>query len=119
MVEEIKMVIAIRKDLDLGKGKIAVQVAHAAVTLALYASKKDPKNFRKWSREGQKKVVIRIAGFDELMQLKMKLEEQGFYVCQISDAGYTQVPPGTVTCIGVGPVPADDIDPVTSGYPLM
>lgn len=119
MVEETKMVIAIRKDLDLGKGKIAVQVAHAAVTLALYSSKNDTKIFKKWTREGQKKVVIRIAGFDELMELKVKLEGLGFYVCQISDAGYTQVPSGTVTCIGVGPVKADDIDPVTSEYPLM
>ena len=31
MVSTVKMVIAVRKDLDLGKGKIAAQVAHAAV----------------------------------------------------------------------------------------
>ncbi len=119
MVEEMKMVIAIRKDLDLGKGKIAVQVAHAAVTLAIRSSEQEPKEFRKWTRQGQKKVVIKIADFQELMELKLKLEERGFYVCQISDAGYTQVPPGTVTCIGVGPVSAEQVDPVTSGYPLM
>lgn len=119
MVEEIKMVIAVRKDLDLGKGKIAVQVAHAAVTLAMHSSKNDRRMFRKWTDQGQKKVVIRISDMQELMDLKMKLEGRGFYVCQISDAGYTQVPPGTVTCIGAGPVPAGEIDPVTSEYPLL
>nr|WP_287954573.1 peptidyl-tRNA hydrolase [Acidiplasma sp.] len=36
----VKMVIAVRKDLEMGKGKIAAQVAHAAVSCALISMKK-------------------------------------------------------------------------------
>jgi PTH2 family peptidyl-tRNA hydrolase len=36
----------------------------------------------------------------------------------ITDAGLTQVPPGTVTCLGIGPVKASVIDPITGDYPL-
>ncbi|MCL5438036.1 MAG: peptidyl-tRNA hydrolase, partial [Candidatus Thermoplasmatota archaeon] len=53
------MVIAFRKDLDLGKGKIAAQVAHAAVACALITEKKERKIFKAWMAEGQRKVVIR------------------------------------------------------------
>ncbi len=119
MVKDSKMVIAVRKDLDLGKGKIAVQVAHAAVTLALHAKKYERADFKRWIKGGQKKVVIKIASLEELFSLKEKLESSGFYVCQISDAGYTQVPPNTVTCIGVGPADSEKLDPITSSYPLL
>lgn len=119
MVEEMKMLFAVRKDLDMGKGKIAAQVAHAAVSCALYASKHDRKNFKAWLDQGQKKIVIRVNDLDSLTLLEKKLRDLGLHICEVTDAGFTQVPTGSLTCFGTSPVKAALIDPVTSEYPLL
>ena len=45
------MAIAVRKDLGMGKGKIAAHVAHAAVECSMKVSEKRTR----WISEGQKK----------------------------------------------------------------
>lgn len=119
MVENVKMVIAVRRDLDLGKGKIAAQVAHAAVMCALKAEKYEKKLFKEWIREGQRKVVIRVDTLSALMELKRKVEIMGLVHEIITDAGHTQIEPGTITCLGIGPVEEDVIEPVTGEYSLL
>ncbi len=119
MVENVKMVIAVRRDLDLGKGKIAAQVAHAAVSCALKAEKYEKKLFKQWIKEGQKKVVIRVENQKALFELKGKVEIMGLVNEVITDAGHTQIEPGTVTCLGIGPVEEEVIEPVTGDYPLL
>lgn len=119
MVDEIKMVVAVRRDLDLGKGKIAAQVAHAAVSCALKAEKYEKKLFTAWIRGGQKKIVIRVDNEATLIDLKRKVESLGIVNELISDAGFTQIMPGTVTCLGIGPVEEHVIEPITGEYPLL
>lgn len=119
MVENVKMVIAVRKDLDLGKGKIAAQVAHAAVTCALKAEKYEKKLFKEWIREGQKKVVIRVDNEKAIFELKGRVEALGLVNEVITDAGHTQIEPGTVTCLGIGPVEEEVIEPITGKYSLL
>ncbi|MCU0862055.1 MAG: peptidyl-tRNA hydrolase, partial [Methanomassiliicoccales archaeon] len=65
---EYKMVIAVRKDLRLSPGKLAAQVAHAAVNCAFASKRRTPKWFEPWYTEGQKKVVVKVAGLDELLR---------------------------------------------------
>lgn len=119
MVDEYKLVIGVRKDLDMGKGKIAAQASHAAVNCALWAEKHDKKAFKRWESSGQKKVVIRLANKDELMRLKGESDILGLFTSVISDAGFTQVEPGSVTCIGIGPAEESIIDQITQKYPLL
>ena len=59
--EEYKIVVLVRMDLDMGKGKMAAQVGHASVELALRAQKMDRKSFDAWMSGGQKKVVLKVA----------------------------------------------------------
>ncbi len=115
---EIKMVIAVRKDIDFGKGKMAAQVAHAAVSCALKSEKNDKKNFKEWIRTGQRKIVVKIADLDALYRLKDMAEGAGVVTALITDAGLTQIAPGTVTCVGLGPSPEDVIDPITGNFKL-
>ena len=61
----VKMVIAVRKDLAMGKGKIAAQVAHAAVACTLISMKKNKKTFNEWYETGQKKVVVKVDNLQE------------------------------------------------------
>ncbi len=119
MVDEMKMIIGVRKDLDMGKGKIAAQASHAAVNCALWAQKNNKKIFKKWSEQGQKKVVIRLQNLEELYRLKDECEREGLNTSVITDAGLTQIDPGSVTCIGIGPAPSEIIDKITAKYPLL
>jgi len=63
---EWRMVIAVRRDLGLGRGKLAAQAAHAAVTRALAAA---PSTRRAWLADGQPKVVVRVESEAELGEL--------------------------------------------------
>ena len=97
---------------------MAAQVAHAAVTLALHAMKKERKIFRNWVDQGQRKVVVKADNLQVLYSLKEQFESEGISTSVITDAGLTQVPPGTVTCLGAGPYFSDKIDRVTGNLPL-
>ncbi|MDI3482264.1 MAG: peptidyl-tRNA hydrolase, family [Candidatus Methanomethylophilaceae archaeon] len=114
-----KMVIAVRDDLKMSKGKTAVQVAHAAVNCSLISSKSDKKLFKAWYDEGQKKVALRVNDLEELFVLKYKAESERLVSSVITDAGQTELAPGTVTCIGIGPAEEEIIDRLTGDLKLL
>jgi PTH2 family peptidyl-tRNA hydrolase len=116
---QYKMVIAVRKDLKLSAGKMAAQVAHAAVNCALVAKRRKPEWFDRWHDEGQKKVVVKVANLDELLRLKVVAEDAGLVTSLIADAGLTELPPNTTTVLGIGPGPEEAIDKVTGNLGLM
>lgn len=115
---DYKMVIVARKDVKLGAGKLAAQVGHASVECALRAQKHQPTALKRWLDEGQKKVVVRAPGSDELFRLKDDAERLGLTTALIKDAGHTQLAPGTITVLGIGPGPVDDVDRVTAHLQL-
>lgn len=118
-VEESKMVIVMRNDLKMSKGKMAAQAAHAAVNCAFAAKKKDPKNLDKWMGEGQKKVVVKVNSERELFEIKAMADASGLINSVITDAGRTEIAPGSVTCMGVGPAPESVVDKVTGDLSMM
>ena len=116
---EYKLVVVVREDLDLSKGKMAVQVAHAAVTAALEAKAAHPKWFHAWIDEGQKKVVVRAPDLEALKTLQRQAVALRLPTALIEDAGLTELPPGTTTCLGVGPGPNHLVDQVTGPLKLV
>jgi peptidyl-tRNA hydrolase, PTH2 family len=112
-----KLVLVVRTDLEMGRGKIAAQVAHAAVTAALGGL--GTARLRRWLADGQPKVVLRAAGEDELAALAGRAAAAGLAVDLVRDAGLTQVPAGTVTCCAIGPDDAGPIDAVTGSLALL
>ncbi len=114
-----KQVIAVRTDLKMSKGKLAVQVAHGAVTASERARLMDRRTWRAWFTEGQKKVVVRVASEAELLHLQRLAVENGLPQALIRDAGMTELPPGTATVICVGPGPSEDVDRVTGTLKLL
>lgn len=116
---EHKMVVAVRKDLKISPGKMAAQVGHACVNLALMERNQKRREFRAWLEEGQKKVVVKVGSLKELYALKEQAEDRGLPTSVIQDAGLTEVEPGTVTCLGIGPAASKDVDPVTGSLPLL
>jgi PTH2 family peptidyl-tRNA hydrolase len=112
-----KLVLVVRTDLEMGRGKIAAQVAHAAVAAALAAL--GTPDFAAWLDEGQPKVVLKVTSAEQLADIVAQALAAGLPVEVIRDAGRTQLAPGTVTCCAVGPAPAAKIDPVTSALSLL
>jgi PTH2 family peptidyl-tRNA hydrolase len=116
---EYKMVIVTRNDLKLSPGKLAAQVAHAAVACALETKKKNSKWFNKWQNEGGKKAVVKTDSLDDFYPLKDKAEDLKMVAEIISDAGHTEIPAGTETVLGIGPAPSNIIDQVTGDLPIL
>ena len=114
-----KQVIVARSDLKMGKGKLAAQVAHAAVSCARATERSNPSWFRGWWEEGQAKIVVRVDSEAQLIELRRMAEELGLSACLVADRGLTQLEPGTGTCLGIGPGPSDLVDKVTGHLKLF
>src|SRR5436309_16022433 len=100
---DYKLVIAVRSDLDLSRGKLAVQVAHAAVMAALEAKARHRKWFAEWIAEGQKKVVVKGGSLPELRALQAKARSMHLPRALVGGAGLGELPPGPVRWGGIGP----------------
>lgn len=116
---EHKLAVVVRDDLSLSPGKVAVQVAHAAVSCALAARRGRKEWFRAWMGEGQRKVVLRAQDLESLHALAQRAESLELTTKMINDAGLTEVPPGTTTCLGIGPGPEELVDRVTGQLKLV
>ncbi len=113
---EYKQCLIIRADLRLSPGKVAVQLAHAAVT-AFERSSSSAKS--RWFNEGQRKVALKVPTLRDLYELKSVAEARGLVTALVVDAGLTEVPPGTVTALGIGPAREEELDKVTSDLKLL
>jgi len=114
----IKQVIAVRTDLDMGKGKIAAQVGHACVLAAENVRKSHPDWFDEWWT-GQEKIVVKVENLKELEEVKKHAIDLGVPWSEVTDAGHTQIAPGTTTCISLGPAPEDLVDKITGDLKLL
>ncbi|MGQ9514028.1 MAG: peptidyl-tRNA hydrolase Pth2 [Thermoproteota archaeon] len=116
---DYKQSIVVRGDLDLSRGKWCAQVAHASVIASEDARKRHRSWFKEWFKEGQKKVVLEASELEELVKLKNAAEALGIPSAIVVDYGLTEVAPGTVTCVGIGPAPGKLVDKVTGSLRLF
>ncbi len=116
---EYKQVIIVRTDLRMSVGKTCAQVAHASLGSAMKAIKNEKRWYDNWSREGQKKVVVKAKDQDEIYELYEIARAQKLPCYLVNDAGLTELEPGTTTTLGVGPGPNEKIDKVTGELKLL
>jgi len=114
-----KQVIVIRSDLKMGKGKIAAQAGHAAVSAAEEARKHYQEWWKAWLDEGQCKIAVKVPSQKELLRIEEEAKESGVPYALISDRGLTQLQPGTITCLGIGPAPSGKVDKITGTLALL
>ncbi|PSN84413.1 aminoacyl-tRNA hydrolase [Candidatus Marsarchaeota G2 archaeon ECH_B_SAG-G16] len=119
MDTDYKQVIVVRKDLKLGCGKIAAQVAHASLGSYLECLKLKPEWVTRWKEKGWKKVVTRVLSESEIPPLIEQSKKLNVPFFIVYDAGLTQIPPNTLTCVGFGPAPSDIIDKITGHLKLL
>ncbi len=115
---EWKMVLVLRDELRLTPGKAIVQAAHAAVMLVTDAARRKKDWLEAWTQTGQAKIALKVETLEELETLRRKAIARGIPAVIVEDAGFTEVPPGTKTCLGLGPAPASELDPVTGELEL-
>lgn len=112
----MKLVVLVRMDLKMDKGKLAVQVGHACVDCVLNSNKN---KVALWSDEGGKKVVLKVSGLAELKKFKKLAVKAGLVSCVIKDAGKTVFKKPTVTCLGIGPDKEGRIDEITKDLKIL
>ena len=135
-----KMMIVMRRDLKMRKGKIAAQAGHACIDAILMALSKEGRlndfettndgialrdtdkpttPLSDWFKYGCAKICVYVDSEEELMNIADKAKEKGIIAAVITDAGMTEfhgVP--TKTCLAVEPLPAEVADELTGNLPL-
>ncbi|XP_011493957.1 PREDICTED: peptidyl-tRNA hydrolase 2, mitochondrial-like [Ceratosolen solmsi marchali] len=115
--DDYKLVLIVRNELKMGKGKVAAQCAHAAVS-AYKKALKYPKLLKHWEKYGQTKITLKCNTEEELIKLHKSAKMVGLLSNIVCDAGQTQVLPGSKTVCGIGPGPSSTIDELTGHLKL-
>ena len=118
-MDEYKQVILIRKDLKMGTGKKCAQSCHASISSADLIRIRNKEVWKKWKNAGQKKVILRVSGMEELKEIVLKLEKNNIPHFLIRDAGLTQLAPGTTTALDIGPAVSELLDKITGDLKLL
>lgn len=149
MSNKPKQIIVVRKDLNMRKGKIAAQAAHASMAVLLNAGKyntaadegqvyaeqfalmllpesnKTPRHqdlpaMREWLHGAFTKVCVYVNSEAELLEVVNAAKTAGLYNALITDSGLTEFNGvPTNTCAAIGPAFAERIDVVTRHLPLL
>lgn len=117
-MSDLKMMIVMRKDLNMRKGKMIAQGAHAAVTVALDGYNHG--EVHKWFNSGQRKIAVSVDSEEELLKIYQEAIKAKIPAKLIIDAGHTEfdgVP--TKTCCAIGPATDADLQPITGDLKLL
>lgn len=125
-----KQVIVMRKDLNMRKGKMIAQGAHASLRVILLAGAADSERttysiamtepMAAWLTGRFTKVCVSVDSEAALDDVVARAQAAGVPVALITDAGATEfhgVP--TKTCCAVGPAWVEDVDAITGGLSLL
>jgi len=128
--EEPKQVIVVRKDLNMRKGKLAAQVAHAsgkvffdrAVFTTLHIIINCTEAMVVWADINKSpfvKIVVYVTSEQELHDLKEQADIAEIPNALILDAGRTEFKKPTYTCLAIGPDNPVCVDEITGDLPLL
>lgn len=129
-----KQVIVMRKDLNMRKGKMVAQGAHASLAAILkqgHYSNLDTDNpsfdielkdtyLREWLEDKFTKICVYVESETELIAVMHEAEIAGLPCALITDAGLTEFNGvATITCCAVGPAKEEDVDKITGHLKLL
>eukprot|EP01084_Bolivina_argentea_P184931 318937_1 len=118
-LENTKLILCVRKDLKMGRGKIAAQCSHA--TLGVVKDIEDENDdvlLQIWRNYGQPKIVTKVDSWGEMKELNKKAQAANIATHIVCDAGKTHVPSGSYTVLAIGPAPDSLLDGITSHLKL-
>ncbi len=125
---EHKQVIVLRKDLNMRKGKMVAQGAHASMAAILKLAVREgdrlviplDERIEPWLLGRLTKICVSVNSEAELLAIHEKSLAAGVLTSLILDSGVTEfggVP--TNTAVAVGPDQGSKVDAITSGLPLL
>ncbi len=109
------LVIFMRTDLNMSRGKMAVQAGHA-VALTI---QQQPELVEEWMENNQVKIVLAVNSLGKLDGLGTRAVINGLPIIWVQDAGRTEVEPGTFTCMAVGIAARNRLQKITSGMKTL
>lgn len=124
-----KQVIVMRKDLNMRKGKMIAQGAHASLKVFLDRRTGEPGDaftfavtepMAAWLGGRFTKVCVGVTSLAELEAVVERARAAGVPCALVVDAGATEfhgIP--TPTCCAVGPAWTEDVDAITGALPLL
>ena len=126
-----KQVIVLRRDLNMRKGKLIAQGAHASMKVLLDKFiKLDDKSFTyqlqlseqmdNWINGLFTKIVVGVSSEQELLDIYAQAKAAGLSCSLIKDVGLTEfknIP--TYTAVAIGPADSSDIDQITKHLTLL
>lgn len=124
---EHKQVIVMRKDLNMRKGKLIAQGAHASLGAILGLCKRNGSQLildmdertEPWLTGRFKKICVYVNSEDELLEIYKNAQSANLVCSLIKDAGLTEFNGvATLTAVAVGPDREDRIDAITKHLPL-
>ncbi|KAL2329162.1 hypothetical protein Fmac_022589 [Flemingia macrophylla] len=118
ILDDFKMILVVRNDLKMGKGKIAAQCSHATLGLYKKLLHRAPKALNRWEMSAQPKVVVKIESEEDMLALQESAKSLKLPTHITIDAGRTQIAPNSRTVMAIlGPV--EVVDEVTGGLKLL
>lgn len=115
---DYKQVLVMRKDLNMRKGKLIAQGAHASLGVTL--KNLEHPDVKAWLAGRFAKIAVYVNSEEELLDIYKNARDSGLLTELITDAGFTEfnnVP--TNTCIAVGPGKIEEINKITGHLPLL
>lgn len=122
---EVKQVIVLRKDLNMRKGKMVAQGAHASLAAVLKCMDDNYKltlteAMKKWLDEVFTKVTVGCDSEAELLYLRDEAEESQIVHALIKDSGRTEFNGvHTYTALAIGPDEVSKINEITGDLKLL
>lgn len=116
---KIKMVLVIRRDLKMRRGKEIAQACHAAMGAADNTiCRQGSWMVGRWHDSAHAKIVVKVNSEEELLELAEKADAANIGHYLVRDAGRTEVPPDTPTALAIGPDYEPEINKITGSLEL-
>lgn len=119
----MKQVIVMRKDLNMRKGKMIAQGAHASVLsmMPYVGCNLTPHDIKHWIvNDGMVKICVGVGSLDELQAVMDQAVKANLRCCMVTDAGHTEFHgESTITCCAIGPDDDAAVDAITGQLKLL
>lgn len=129
-----KMIIVVRRDLHMRKGKAIAQACHGAVSVVLRTIDRDGLPWRntesgivvdgesalsEWFNNSYTKICLYVDSEEELLNLKRRADDLGIMTSLVQDNGTTEFHGvKTYTCLVFEPLDSLVVDQITGNLPL-